>query len=216
MSPDFWGLAAGLVSRETAHGRMGILIDPPMALVLTWVFCTFLEARLSFLPGLKPLDREHPFHFPMAALGAWIGCGTHLLWDQFTHQGSRILSDPYFARVLIHTHGVDFTVASMIWFANSAFGAGAIGWWIHRGMRRTGARFRDFVSKPWLAMLSGLVVPALVFMFWFHEDSLSGEGGLRRALYSPHAVKSLLVVSLVLALVAGWISIDPKRRSRSE
>src|ERR1019366_1192333 len=96
MTPDLWFLLPGLANRQLSHGRFGILVDPPAAVLLAWIVASWILPRLSRLPGLEGLDHKERFRWGLAYVGAVIGVATHLVWDQFTHAGSRLLSDPVF------------------------------------------------------------------------------------------------------------------------
>jgi hypothetical protein len=211
ISPDLWFGVPVLSERWVSHGRFGLLIDPPLAFALSWIFCRWLSPRLSRLPGLGSAAPRAPFHPGFALLGAFLGTLTHMLWDQFTHTGSRIQDSPIFMEPVPLIHGIEVPLGQTIWFANSIAGAlvlfGWLAWKIHH--REHG--WREVFSRSWLSIAGALVAPFLLVLLFLKFDSLSGPGGMRRLLQLSAWVRLAMLASVLASLAAAlWSTRSPR------
>jgi fluoride ion exporter CrcB/FEX len=95
IAPDF-GYFAPLPSSFFMYTPAGLfLFDLPVALILLWLFHTFIKwPLLSLLPvGLQRRLYEHakgfsfgpPKRFGLILLSLLVGSLTHIVWDSFTH-----------------------------------------------------------------------------------------------------------------------------------
>ena len=216
MTPDLWFLLPGLANRNISHGRFGILLDPPAALFLTWFAVRWILPRLSRLPGLEGLETKEKFRWGIGYLGAVIGVATHLVWDQFTHGGSRILSDPVFATT-IYRHGlVKVELGMGIWYLNSLAGAVVLLVWFHRKMRSRPEGSVIFFSRQWALAGLGFMIPLAVVLAWLGDESLSGPGGVRRAIQMGSEMRLAGFLGVVCALVAAVLSAGWNSPAKSD
>ena len=214
MTPDLWFLLPGLASRQLSHGRFGILVDPPAALLLAWIMVVWILPRLSHLPGLEGLNHKQRFRWGIGYGGSVIGVATHLVWDQFTHAGSRLLSDPVFGAT-IYRHGpVKLDLGMAIWYLNSIVGAVLLISWLHRRMRSNPEGPRILFTRQWALVALGFMIPLAVILAWFDDEALSGPGGMRRALSMGIEMRVAGFLAVLSALVAAILSTSWKSYPR--
>lgn len=206
MTPDLWFLLPGLADRAITHGRFGLLVDPPAALLLTWISVRWILPRLSRLPGLEGLDHEERFRWGLAYVGSVIGVATHLVWDQFTHAGSHVLASPVFRTVIYRHPPVYMELGMGIWYLNSLVGAVVLVLWLHRRMRSSPEGHRIFFSRPWALVGLGFMVPLAVVLAWLGDESLSGPGGVRRAVQMGSQMRVAGFLGVSCAVVVAILS----------
>jgi hypothetical protein len=218
MTPDLWFLLPGLASRNLSHGRFGILLDPPAALLLAWIAVHWVLPSLSRLPGLDALDRKEPFQWGMGYLGASIGVATHLVWDQFTHGGSRLLANPVFSTA-IYRHGpLKLDLGQLIWYLNSLVGSVILILWLHNRMRTRKAGSSILFSRQWALVGLGFLVPVAMGLAWLSDESLSGPGGVRRAIEMGREMRVAGFLAVMCAVLVGILSTrwSPSVQARGE
>lgn len=207
MVPDLWFLLPGIATRQISHGRYGILVDPPAALLLAWIVVRWILPRLSHLPGLEPLDRNEPFLWGIGYLGAAIGVATHLVWDQFTHSGSLVLSDPIYSNTILFQHGsVKLELGMGIWYLNSLAGMLVLVLWIRHRLRKIPEGSRIFLSRQWIAVALGFLIPMGSVMAWLGDSSLSGPGGMRRMVHMGTEMRMAGFAAILCALAVGLVA----------
>jgi len=207
MVPDLWFLLPGIATRQISHGRYGILVDPPAALLLAWIVVRWILPRLSRLPGLEPLDRDEPFQWGIGYLGAAIGVATHLVWDQFTHSGSLVLSDPIYSNMILFQHGsVKLELGMGIWYLNSLAGMLILVLWIRHRLRKIPEGSRIFLSRQWIAVALGFLIPMGFVMAWLGDSSLSGPGGMRRMVHMGTEMRMAGFAAILCALAVGLVA----------
>jgi hypothetical protein len=213
MSPDLWFGLPFLSQRWVSHGRLGILVDPPLALLLALIFHRWLGPRLCRLPGMESSRPRAPFHWRMAVLGACAGTATHLLWDQFTHTGSRILDQAVFSRKVDILPGVSASIGQLIWFGNSIAGGILILAWIHRN-DKGGNGLAAFFSRPWISIAAAFAVPFLILArMLLGEDRSPDLGWGLRVLEMHGGIRLALVLSMLSALLVAMFFTRARRPS---
>jgi hypothetical protein len=207
MAPDLWFLLPGIATRNLSHGRYGILLDPPAALLLAWVAYRWILPRMSRMPGLESLDRREPFRWGIGYLGAVIGVATHLAWDQFTHSGSRLLSDPIFSDLVLFRHGsVRLELGLGIWYLNSLAGILILVLWIRHRLRKMPEGSRILLAPQWVAVALGFLIPMGFVMAWLGDSSLSGPGGMRRMVHMGTEMRMAGFAAILCALAVGFVA----------
>jgi len=212
--PDLWFLLPGIATRQISHGRYGMLLDPPAALLLAWIFHRWILPRMSRMPGLESFDRKETFRWGIGYLGAVIGVATHLIWDQFTHSGSHVLSDPIYSNLVIFRHGsVRLELGMGIWYLNSLLGMLVLALWIRHRLRKMPEGSRIFLSPQWIAVCLGFLIPMGAVMAWLGDSSLSGPGGLKRLVHMGTEMRMACFAAVLCALAAGLVvsGRDPSR-----
>src|ERR1035437_2820668 len=204
MTQDLWFLLPGLADRTISHGRFGLLVDPPAALLLTWVAVQWILPRLTRLPGLDGLGHRERFRWGIGYLGAVVGVATHLVWDQFTHAGSRLLANPVF-NTIIYERG-SLSLGMGIWYLNSLVGAVVLLVWLHQRMRSGQEGSRVFFSRQWALVGIGFLIPVAVTLAWLGDESLSGPGGVQRAVHMGREIRVAGFLAVMCALVAAVLS----------
>jgi len=206
MVPDLWFLLPGIATREISHGRWGVLLDPPAALLLSWVAMRWILPRMSRMPGLEFLVRREPFRWGMGYLGAVIGVATHLVWDQFTHSGSRLLSDPVFSNDIVYHRGsLDLELGMAIWYLNSLVGIVILVLWIRHKLRHRPEGTRIFLSPQWVVVALAFLVPMAFVLAWLGDSSLSGPDGLERIVSLGPEMRQGGFAAVLCALAAGFL-----------
>lgn len=196
ISPDLWYGVPVLSQRWVSHGKLGLLIDPPLALFLSWLFCRWLVPRFSRLPGLGSPTVRGPFHWGFASLGALVGTLTHLVWDQFTHAGSRIQDNPIFLEPVPLVRGIHVSLGEAVWIANSILGALVLVAWLAWKIQRREHGWSEAFSRPWISIATALAAPFLLIFLYLKLGALSGPGGMRRILNLNLWVRVALLLSV--------------------
>jgi Domain of unknown function (DUF4184) len=123
MVPDFRVFIPWQLARFETHSLQALITFVlPVGLLTYWIFQRFVKAAVVEVLPEGPYARWHPFarsaslrsvrQWLSAALGILIGAMTHLVWDAFTHDGSRgvrlfpALEDPLFDIGRRHVVGV--------------------------------------------------------------------------------------------------------------
>ena len=137
--PHFLFLSTRVSFTHTVAGMFAL--DLPVALLMLWLFHTFLKQPMFlFLPsGMRRRlpTSVNPFPFwPIERL-AWIvlsiltGASTHLLWDAFTHDDSWVYGKWTFLQGWVHLPVVgNMQMYNLLEYASSFVGALVIVIWI--------------------------------------------------------------------------------------
>jgi hypothetical protein len=216
MSPDLCFWIPFLSQRQVSHGRFGLVLDPPLALVLAWAFHRFVSPRLSRMPGLGGSDAPPPpFDWLRAWLGSLIGTATHIAWDQFTHMGSRFQSDPIFWEPIPTVRGMAFPLGQWIWLANSVAGLLALAAWALWRIHRRNRGWGWLLSPSWISVAIASVAPFAAIFAYLKLARFSGEGGMRRIFWMSGWVKVAMVASTLFCLASIWIAGHRRNPERS-
>ena len=216
ISPDLWFAVPVLSQRWVSHGRLGLLINPPLALFLSWLFCRWMVPRFSRLPGLERSVPRGPFHWGFASLGALLGTLTHLAWDQFTHTGSRIQDNPIFLEPIPVGHGIEVPLGQTIWFANSILGALILVGWLAWKIQRREHGWSEAFSRPWISIAIAFFAPFFLIFLYLKLDALSGPGGMRRIFMLSLWVRVALLLSVFCSAATALLhtrSLRPRERT---
>ncbi|HNY30666.1 MAG TPA: DUF4184 family protein [Fibrobacteria bacterium] len=206
MAPDFWVLAPGILDRSSTHGRWGLLLCPPFALVASWLFHGWFFQRIRRLPGIVSSYPIGPFHWGWSAFGAILGTLTHLMWDQLTHEGSRLqVRHPVFDKVWFVVGNDAITIGQAAWIGSSLVGALILAIWIWGKIRRWGIPLATFVAWPWVVTSFCAVAPGVSYFGW-RLFPLYLENGQPRYLLDPISdIRYLVVVSAALVAASIWM-----------
>ncbi|MBK9576202.1 MAG: DUF4184 family protein [Fibrobacterota bacterium] len=216
MSPDFWVLGPGVLDRALTHGRWGFLLCPPMAVGFAWIFHVGFLPQILRLPGLPPYDLRSAFHWRWSLIGAFIGTATHILWDQLTHEGSRLQAyHPVFDKVLFVVRNDAITVGQLAWLGSSFIGGAILIGWLLWSHRKSGRRFVVFLDWQWAVILAAFCAPSFLYLAWLDDPGLSGQGGAIRIFGQVSAVRSLVLVSTLTTALAAWFCGWKTRRRPS-
>lgn len=206
MSPDFWVLGPGILDRALTHGRWGILLCPPMALGFAWLFHHLLLPRILRLPGIPGVELNQRFRWGWAYLGAVLGTASHMLWDQLTHEGSRIQAHHHiFDKVLFVVWNDAITVGQLAWLASSFIGGAVLLGWLLWSYRRSGRSFTILLSWQWAVIVAAFLAPVFLYLAWLDDPQLSGQGGARRIFDRVTEVRYLVLVSALTTAIAAWL-----------
>lgn len=204
-------------ARSHTHTVLGLIaLDIPFATLLS-VFWVFMVAkRASRLPGLSTLERANPadFSFPMTLLGAFIGCGVHLIWDLFTHQGSPLLLHSFLSRPIFQGDRGQVTWISALWYGNSLLGMAVLAWWARRRLHARGDGLRSvFLAGPWLRIYGAFLLPYVFVMAMALRTMPDSLGQVMINLtYLIHVVRGAMIVSVLSALAVAWWETRTARR----
>jgi hypothetical protein len=196
-------------ARSHTHTVLGLIaLDIPFAMLLA-VFWVFMAAkRASRLPGLSTLGRANPadFSFPMTFLGAFIGCGIHLIWDLFTHQGSPLLRHAFLTQPIFEGNRGQLTWITAIWYTNSLLGVGVLAWWARRRLHARGDGLRRvFLAGPWLRIYAAFLLPYLFVLAMVLRTRPDSIGQVMIDLtYLLHVVRGAMIVSVLSVLAVAW------------
>ncbi|MBK8803097.1 MAG: DUF4184 family protein [Fibrobacteres bacterium] len=205
MSPDFWVLGPGILDRALTHGRWGIVLCPPMALGFAWLFHRLFLPRILRLPGMPGPDARRGFRWGWAYLGSVLGAGSHILWDQLTHEGSRVQAHhPVFDKVVFVLRHEAYSVGQLAWLGSSFFGAVVLLGWLVWSYRRSGRRISLLLSWQWALIVSMFFAPVFLYLAWLDDPSLSGLGGASRIFVRVTEVRYLVLVSALTTSAAAW------------
>lgn len=213
MSPDFWVLGPGLLDRASTHGRWGILLCPPIALFFAWVFHRWFLPRIQRLPGIPQANLSERMHWRWASVGVLVGTATHLLWDQLTHEGSRLQAHhPIFDEVLLVVGNDAITIGQMAWIGSSMIGLAVLAGWTLWNLLRSRQGLSGFLRWQWLMIGLAAVVPGLSYFTWRLLPLYLGQGWPRVVFDQVTDIRYLVIVSALSIAVATWVSTG-KRKS---
>jgi hypothetical protein len=163
VSPDIGYFIGQRHLAKLAHYPGGtILICLPTGLILLALFYLVRRDLTYILPSphrdhLMPLaDRKPTWNAQfilIAALSILIGAWTHIVWDQFTHDGSfvsRHFSPLRF--VLFHIRGVEVPVAYLLQYLSTIVGGGILAWFYWKWLRSQ-PRIPNTESDTWRYVL---------------------------------------------------------------
>lgn len=164
--------------REFTHSIPGwILLDTPVALLVTWLVHHVLTPRIGRLPGLGFLTATpSPFRWATTAVGCALGGLTHLGWDLFTHDQSPFTTGPILSRILFDTPAGPFQLGQTLWFLHTLVGLLAVGIWIGSAIHRSQDGLRSVFCGTWLRLV---ILPTLPFLAVFHGFQRASGNGLK-------------------------------------
>jgi hypothetical protein len=138
MTPDFAYLMPGLVTRLQSHSPRGsVFFTLPVGFATYLIYHWVLKAPLAALlpASLQPRAAEQIARspglparsIPAVLFSLWIGGLTHIVWDQFTHQGSRVVRIfPALATTLFTIHDYPIRLFRVLQHASTLLGLLAI------------------------------------------------------------------------------------------
>ncbi len=173
MTPDVGYFIGERHLAKLAHLPLGtIFICLPTGFILLGLFYLVRRDLCFILPAphrnqLTPLGQQRPrftFEFLlMAMIAILIGAWTHIVWDQFTHDGSFVAR--HFSplrHVLFYIGSQDITVSYVLQYVSTLVGAGILGLYYFKWLRTQPPR-PDNQSDAWRYLLwFGLAVVALI------------------------------------------------------
>lgn len=142
MAPDFEYFLRMNVGSVYSHHFWGLFyFDLPVGIVLTFLFHGIARNDLiDNLPNslkskfidLKSVHWNQLFgkNWPVIILSIFIGSGTHILWDGFTHPLGYFVMNIPLLRSKIHFLGFDFLLYNLLQFLSSVFGFLILSWFI--------------------------------------------------------------------------------------
>jgi hypothetical protein len=138
MSPDFAYLMPQLVQRIESHNLRGsIFFCLPVGFATYVIYHVVLKIPLAVLlpASLQPRAAEQIARapglparsIPAVLFSLWIGALTHIVWDQFTHAGSRVVhAVPLLNTVVFHVSGYPIYLSRLLQHASTVGGLLAI------------------------------------------------------------------------------------------
>jgi hypothetical protein len=225
MAPDLPLFFPWVAPYAVTHGFPGLLlVSLPLAVVLYAVWRVAIRPAASALLLPEALRARMPWAWDrigrperpvrsavLVVVAAFIGVGTHVFWDLFTHPGR--LGSEWFPVLTETWAGIDGT--SWLQWVSSMLGLAGLAVWAARALRRAGVVHRSdppavAVVRVTAWMLAGLV---LVGSFAAHivRDGIPGSyAQLRDTAFDAGTLAGALI--LVLALTAS-IAVRVRRRA---
>jgi hypothetical protein len=147
-APDieyFLRLAPGGGWGHTIPGAFGLSL--PLGLITLWLFHGYLKLPATLLlpdswqrrlePGLHPFRFGGLRRFAVIVLSLLVGIATHLVWDQFTHDGSWAFHHWHLLREGFHLRMVGWIrYAEILQWVSSVAGLLILAVWLMRWYRR--------------------------------------------------------------------------------
>jgi hypothetical protein len=146
VAPDLPYYVPSPVSSRLTHSPSGLLVDMVLGALLLAVHEYVARAPLHGLTG-RPVPprrawsgaREESRRAALAAVALAVGAATHMAWDSFTQAGGALVRVwPPLSTPVAGPH----LVFNVLMYASSAFGLGAVAWWMWRH-GRLGRATRD-------------------------------------------------------------------------
>lgn len=226
MAPDFAYLPPFLATRTLSHNLAGsVSFCVPVGFIVYLVFHLFLKAPLTAL--LPAALQRHALRaiadsprlpdrtWPVVLLSLWIGSLSHLVWDGFTHEGTRgTLLMPFLLTTVFQFGEHQVHLCRVLQHASTFFG----GWILWRAVVRVARRPAPAEVPAPLALTPAvrltiaatlLLAPVVLAFAWEGEDWL--------AVQSMNDAQTRLFVTVIRALTifgggllvyaAGWYSL---------
>ncbi len=224
MVPDFGFLSPWRPARVDTHGAMALLtFCLPVGLLTFWMFQRFIKqalmevisdaAYLRWRPFGAPADLGSLLQWAVAACGILLGALSHLIWDAFTHEGTRgvrmipALDEPYVDFAGHHLFGT-----RLLQDVSSLVGLGVVFLIVLYGLRSGHAgepvpvrRLRAAERHGWILgyAATAAVLAALSFYKTWHGSVGVHSLAMTLAFYAIAALRgvaaSVVLVSLALA-----------------
>lgn len=210
MAPDFEYFIRFRASGIWSHEGLGILLfNLPVILLLYVIFETVVRPVLfTYLPSWFPYRWDRAGKVP-ATFKGWlvvmilglVGVGTHLLWDQFTHQGAWIVNQIPFLTHWIHIDSTQIPVYKLCQHGSSLIGLVLIVRWIHRHLYVAPAqREHSYSVLPFWCVF---IVIYILVMLMAMLTVVDGEGMTLVFQLVVPAISSFMLALLVTCL-AFW------------
>jgi hypothetical protein len=148
-APDFSYFMFFVPREFIGHTLPGIFIfDLPLSLIALWLFHAYVKEPLSMLlptgirRRLHPSENDYSFWPParlaLIAISILIGCGTHILWDSFTHPFYWPYRHWSFLGEIVHVPIVgDLPMFKVLQYDSTVFGIVVLAVWVWFWYRAT-------------------------------------------------------------------------------
>jgi len=226
MAPDFAYLPPFFASRTMSHSLAGsFLFCVPAGFVVYLVFHLLLKAPLTtLLPArirrqasfsLSAAPRLPDRSLPAVLASLWLGVLTHLVWDGFTHDPTRITRLlPFLTITLFHVDGYRVQLCRVLQHASTVLGA----WILARALVRLARRPAPaglgaptaLTRTARITVVATLVLVPIVLAFaWQAEDWLAVRdvGDAHTQLFIT-VIRAMAIFGVgLLVYAAAWYSL---------
>lgn len=214
MTPDF-ARAFPWIDREFSHSLAGLfLLDTPLAAVLAVIASLWIVPRAARLPGLERLARPSlPIGWGLVILGAFLGGGTHLIWDIFTHGDTPIFHAAFLDTPLTDTISGPYRVRHLAWPLHSLAGFLAVAIAVAAHFRKSPWGLAALARAPWirLALAGTLPLLALLRIHPIHLGSMGAD--LAMLFHSNHPGLRFVFLGSGALLAAQFLYETRRRRT---